>query len=29
MDSMLEKMDGTKNYLTGQLESLANMYNSD
>ena len=29
MDSMLEKIDGTKNYLTGQLESLANMYNSD
>jgi flagellar hook-associated protein 2 len=29
MDSMLEKIDGTKNYLTGQLKSLANMYNSD
>ncbi|MDO7634703.1 MAG: flagellar filament capping protein FliD, partial [Porticoccaceae bacterium] len=26
MDSMLEKIDGTKEYLTGQLESLANMY---
>jgi hypothetical protein len=26
---MLETMDGTKEYLTGQLKSLANMYNTD
>jgi flagellar hook-associated protein 2 len=29
MNSMLETMDGTKEYLTGQLKSLANMYNTD